>query len=127
MTNALAKINTFILSNMAPQYEKHNNAWADWEEYVRTKAELKGVLFVITGVTEGLKINKYVPSYATIIILCTLPHFFTCRMKGTDVIIPEYWYKLLVWCEKGTLQAEYIFSEHENKRKVSTYTIAKAR
>ena len=29
-------------------------------------------------------------------------------------IIPADWYKLLVWRENGKLQAEYIFTKHEN-------------
>ena len=66
MTFELAKTNTFILSNMAPQFVKHNQAWAKWEDYVRKKAEkLKSVLFVITGVTEGLNTLKYVQYFCT--------------------------------------------------------------
>ena len=47
-------MNTFILSNMAPQHKEHNNnPWNDWEGYTREMAkELNGIqLFVITGVT----------------------------------------------------------------------------
>ena len=53
MTEIIAKANTFILSNMAPQYEKHNRAWEKWEKYVQKKAkDLASVIFVITGVTK---------------------------------------------------------------------------
>ena len=49
----IPKKNTFILSNMAPQYSTHNtHPWNHWEQYVREIAkELNGIqLFVITGV-----------------------------------------------------------------------------
>ena len=62
MTYKQAKMNTFILSNMAPQYKIHNNgSWNNWENYTRYKAEEKHVLFVITGVTNGR--NKFVLKY----------------------------------------------------------------
>ena len=34
-------------------------------------------------------------------------------------IIPDAWYKVLAWRENGTLQAEYIFTKHENSADVS--------
>lgn len=56
MTSPLAKINTFILSNIAPQYKKHNTeVWNNWENYTRNKTMKKGFLFVITGVTGDAK------------------------------------------------------------------------
>ena len=62
MTNKIAKTNTFILSNMAPQYVAHNSGpWNNWEKYTRYKAEEKKVLIVITGVTNGL--TKFVEKY----------------------------------------------------------------
>ena len=30
-------------------------------------------------------------------------------------IVPSGWYKLLIWCESGQLQAEYVWTLHENK------------
>ena len=50
-------LNTFILSNIAPQYKKHNSPfWDDWEKYARQRAKEEGVLYVITGVTGQLKL-----------------------------------------------------------------------
>ena len=48
-----------------------------------------------------------------------LIHIHICRMNIQKFIVPEYWYKLLVWCENGALQAEYIFTKHEDKKEVS--------
>ena len=56
-------INTYILTNMAPQYSLHNNvAWKKWEEYTREKAmnEVEGPLFVITGVTGDKKLVQLI-------------------------------------------------------------------
>ena len=56
MTSDLSQINSFVLSNMAPQYPKHNrNAWKNWEMYTRSKAEKMQYLLVITGVTGSIK------------------------------------------------------------------------
>jgi endonuclease G len=45
-----AMINTYILSNMTPQYANFNRSiWARLEGYVRDWARLKGEIFVITG------------------------------------------------------------------------------
>ena len=35
------------------------------------------------------------------------------------ITIPEHWYKLVVWCENGKMEAEYIFSDHVDNNKVS--------
>lgn len=65
MTGNIAKINTFVLSNIAPQYPTHNSkAWANWEDYTHEKAEKHGVVFVITGVTGGT--GKFVPEFVNI-------------------------------------------------------------
>ena len=56
MTSDMSQINSFVLSNMAPQHPRHNQkAWNNWEEYTRGKAEIKHYLFVITGVTGNKK------------------------------------------------------------------------
>ena len=58
MTNSVHKLNTFILSNMVPQYPIHNNyPWNDWEEYVRQRAREERSLYVITGVAGVLLVN----------------------------------------------------------------------
>ena len=58
MVTDIPKKNTFILSNIAPQYETHNNhPWNDWEKYARQRAKEEGVLFVITGVTGQLLVQ----------------------------------------------------------------------
>ena len=47
---------------------------------------------------------------------------YYCRLyDGT--IIPAAWYKVLVWRENGNLQAEYIYTKHENLADVSLNTI----
>ena len=52
MTSDVSQTNSFILSNMAPQFPDHNRfAWKNWEAYTRKKAEDKKFLLVITGVT----------------------------------------------------------------------------
>ena len=52
MTSDTSQINSFVLSNMAPQHRKHNRiAWKNWEAYTQKKTMDKKVLFVITGVT----------------------------------------------------------------------------
>ena len=52
-----SSLNTFILSNIAPQYTNHNShSWNDWEKYARQRAKEEGVLYVITGVTGQLKL-----------------------------------------------------------------------
>ena len=52
MKSRISQINSFILSNMAPQYPRHNRkAWKKWEEYTRKKSKEKQYMFVITGVT----------------------------------------------------------------------------
>lgn len=58
-------------------------------------------------------------------MLCTYNDgklFVILRTKHSSVIIPEYWYKLLVWCENG-IQAEYIFSKHEKELNVSSHLV----
>ena len=58
MTDDTSQINSFILSNMAPQHPNHNRyAWKNWENYTRFKAEKKKYLLVITGVTGDKKLN----------------------------------------------------------------------
>ena len=47
-------------------------------------------------------------------------HIYRKEENIQDFIVPEYWYKLLVWCENSALQAEYICAEHENKIDVSS-------
>ena len=55
MTGIIAKYNTYIMSNIAPQFSTHNNEdWKKWEAYTIRKAENVGVVFVITGVTGQL-------------------------------------------------------------------------
>ena len=57
MRTLISSLNTFILSNIAPQYSLHNNrSWNDWEKYARERAKEEGVLYVITGVTGQLKL-----------------------------------------------------------------------
>ena len=53
MTGQIPAINTFILSNVAPQFTTHNSeSWAKWEKYAISKALVtNGVVFVITGIT----------------------------------------------------------------------------
>ena len=57
MTCDTSQINTFVLSNIVPQYPNHNQiAWKNWEAYTRTKASEKGSHFyVITGITGSIK------------------------------------------------------------------------
>ena len=57
MVEKIPKMNTFIYSNMAPQYETHNTG--PWENYTRQRARTeKGDLFVITGVAGELLVRK---------------------------------------------------------------------
>ena len=44
--------------------------------------------------------------------------FFRIK-KGTTLKVPHKWYKLLAWCERGTIHAEYIFALHVNNITVS--------
>ena len=37
------------------------------------------------------------------------------------VIVPDHWYKILVWCKNGELQAEYIFADHKTNTKLVSY------
>ena len=38
------------------------------------------------------------------------------------VIVPDHWYKILVWCKNGDeLQAEYIFADHKTNTKLVSY------
>ena len=80
--------NTYILSNIAPQYELHNKkAWEKWEEYTRTKAKkIEGFLFVITGVTGDKKlvhINQYyIITFYYIIFQCPISYFYDINFKN---------------------------------------------
>ena len=69
MIHRIFKINTYIMSNVAPQYLDFNNGgWGDWEIYTQKKAKEREVLFVITGVTGELNKmyvqNTYNNNYA---------------------------------------------------------------
>ena len=119
MTNEISQINSFVLSNMAPQHPNHNRfAWKNWEAYTRNKANDKQVLIVITGVTGdmGTFVNAL---YLYFIFLHCM--FVICSLGKPEfkVIIPAHWYKLLIWCENSILQAEYIFTKHEDTKTVS--------
>ena len=57
MRTQISSLNTFILSNIAPQYSIHNSrSWNDWENYARGRAKDEKVLYVITGVTGKLEL-----------------------------------------------------------------------
>ena len=59
MVHKIFKMNTYIMSNIAPQYRAFNSrGWSDLEEYTRKKAKERKVLFVITGVTGELHVPK---------------------------------------------------------------------
>ena len=57
MKSDTSQINSFVLSNIAPQYPRHNQiAWNNWEEYTRRRAEAKKPYFwVVTGITGEIK------------------------------------------------------------------------
>ena len=60
MIHTIFRTNTYIMSNMAPQYIDFNGVvWDNWEIYTRKTAIEKKVLFVITGVTGDL-VKMYV-------------------------------------------------------------------
>lgn len=42
---------------------------------------------------------------------CIYYIFCSQRISG-NIVVPAKWYKLLVWCEDGAAQAEYIFTNH---------------
>ena len=114
MTAKIPKMNTFILSNMAPQYDTHNSYWEKWETYVQAKAEdLAGVIFVITGVTKHGHIHQIKKYFLHVKSQYLYPSIYS------EITIPEHWYKLLVWCENGNMEAEYIFSDHVDINNVS--------
>ena len=56
-------------------------------------------------------------AWACLLIACTYSiqsTFSFCRINNR-IAIPDKWYKLLVWCESGTTQTEYILTKHEMK------------
>ena len=43
----------------------------------------------------------------------------SATIGSSKVVVPDAMYKLLVWCDKGKLHAEYIYTKHQNTVKVS--------
>ena len=61
--------------------------------------KIKSPLFVITGSTAK-----------------------SATIGSSKVVVPAAMYKVLVWCDKEKLHAEYIHTKHQNTVKVSTYS-----
>ena len=87
-------------------------AWRLWEDYTRKKAESKStIIYVITGTTPGTK-TFVQTSIAEL-------HRLSLYRLIDETVVPNAWYKLLIWQENGIQQAEYIYTKHENKENVS--------
>ena len=91
---------TFLLSNMQPQYQKHNGGlWSKLEAQVRkwNNAAFRDTLYVVKAATIDHKSQTY--GYTK---------------KG--LLIPKFFY-MAVLCKKGnTYKAIGIWTEHKNER-----------
>ena len=65
-----------------------------------------------------LLISLEIFSFSLTIILDSIAFHFHYRLSD-GTIVPDAWYKVLAWRENGDLQAEYIYTKHEDKNDVS--------
>ena len=113
-----AQFNTFLFSNMIPQYPKHNRGtWKYLEGYINDLARTLDSVYIVTGIAfdydgNGLPDNKD-----------SLP---VIKKEVKPLAIPSYLYKIVLHRESdSTFKAIAIMTPHNNlkrtKKKSFTY------